>query len=401
MRVAAFTTHPIQYQVPIWRALARTPEIDLHVYYGSDFSVRDYFDKEFNAKVAWDIPLLDGYHFSFLNVPSRPTPQVNVQSMARAIQMFRPECALLCAYTPLSFFVPAYCTLVAFRIPLIYRGETTDERDARDLWRSLVRRVALPKLYRSFQQICAIGHAAEQHYRQYGVPQRTIVCSPYSVDTEHFARETERWGPLRGTIREALGFISDDVVFLYSGKLVRRKSPQLILDALSVLPESQSRRVGLIFMGDGELAAALKYYLAQRLPNIKARFVGFQNQSTVGRYYAAADCLVLPSRERETWGLVVNEAMQFGLFCIVSDRVGCRTDLVSGPRTGLIFSAENRYDLASCLSHALELFPGRRAETASECTAAVGGYTVAASTEGILSAVRSICKRNRDPACEP
>jgi glycosyltransferase involved in cell wall biosynthesis len=40
------------------------------------------------------------------------------------------------------------------------------------------------------------------------------------------------------------------------------------------------------------------------------------------------DIFVLPSKLHETWGLVVNEAMNFGLPVIVSDKVGCGEDLV-------------------------------------------------------------------------
>ena len=37
--------------------------------------------------------------------------------------------------------------------------------------------------------------------------------------------------------------------------------------------------------------------------------LGFINQSEMLQVYAAADCLALPSDTRETWGLVVNEAL--------------------------------------------------------------------------------------------
>jgi hypothetical protein len=56
---------------------------------------------------------------------------------------------------------------------------------------------------------------------------------------------------------------------------------------------------------------------------------GFLNQTEISRAYVAADCLVLPSDYRETWGLVVNEAMASGLPCIISDQCGCAEDLGS------------------------------------------------------------------------
>ena len=55
---------------------------------------------------------------------------------------------------------------------------------------------------------------------------------------------------------------------------------------------------------------------------------GFQQQEKLKDVYTVADMLVLPSLYTETWGLVMNEAMQLGVPCIVSDRVGCGPDLI-------------------------------------------------------------------------
>ena len=55
---------------------------------------------------------------------------------------------------------------------------------------------------------------------------------------------------------------------------------------------------------------------------------GFQQQEKLKDVYTVADMLVLPSLFTETWGLVMNEAMQLGVPCIVSDRVGCDPDMI-------------------------------------------------------------------------
>src|SRR5262249_39643229 len=68
-----------------------------------------------------------------------------------------------------------------------------------------------------------------------------------------------------------------------------------------------------------------------------ASFIGFLNQSEIHRAYVAADCLVLPSDAKETWGLVVNEAMASGLPCTVSDACRCAEDLVKPIRPGLCY----------------------------------------------------------------
>src|SRR5205807_3826466 len=66
VRLAYLVSHPIQYQAPMLRRIAQEPDIDLTVFFGSDFSVRDYKDAGFGVGVKWDVPLLDGYCHEFL-----------------------------------------------------------------------------------------------------------------------------------------------------------------------------------------------------------------------------------------------------------------------------------------------------------------------------------------------
>ena len=68
VRVAYLVSHPIQYQAPLLRRIAQEPDIDLTVFFGSDFSLRDYQDEGFGVDVKWDVPLLDGYRSKFLPV---------------------------------------------------------------------------------------------------------------------------------------------------------------------------------------------------------------------------------------------------------------------------------------------------------------------------------------------
>src|SRR5258708_37093021 len=68
VRLAYLVSHPIQYQAPLLRRIAQEPDIDLTVFFGSDFSLRSYQDEGFGVEVQWDVPLLDGYNSEFLPV---------------------------------------------------------------------------------------------------------------------------------------------------------------------------------------------------------------------------------------------------------------------------------------------------------------------------------------------
>jgi len=109
--------------------------------------------------------------------------------------------------------------------------------------------------------------------------------------------------------------------------------------------------------------------------------------------YLLADIFVPPSRGfYETWGLAVNEAMHLGVPCLVSDRVGCQRDLVTDGETGWVFSAEDPAALAAALARALAALadPDARDRIRSAVADRIGGYTYAATTAGLLSALASL-----------
>lgn len=65
-RIACLVTHPIQYQAPMFRHLAASPELDLTVFFLSDISMREYRDAGFGVRLKWDVSLLEGYRSEFL-----------------------------------------------------------------------------------------------------------------------------------------------------------------------------------------------------------------------------------------------------------------------------------------------------------------------------------------------
>jgi hypothetical protein len=64
--LAIVETHPVQYHAPVYRAVAEKFGIPVKTIYGSDFSVRGYFDREFGSSFAWDVDLIGGVETQFL-----------------------------------------------------------------------------------------------------------------------------------------------------------------------------------------------------------------------------------------------------------------------------------------------------------------------------------------------
>lgn len=388
--LAVIETHPIQYHAPVYRALAGLYGVPVTVIYGSDFSVNGYLDPEFGASFAWDTDLLSGYKSVFLSEVSRngarDLGEISTRGLRAAMREVAPKAVLLVGYSPRFHRAGLYQASRA-GYSVLFRGETTDHAVRRGVTKAWVRDRALRWLYRRCARLLYVGQRSHEHFRRLGVPEEKLLFSPYCVDTRTFQPGEQGRSRYRASVRRSLGIAEHDTVVLFSGKLVSRKGPDLLLRAVRQLNTEIRERIVVLFMGDGDLRAMLER-LAQVPTALRVSFLGFQNQTHLSRYYHAADVLVLPSRHSETWGLVVNEALHHGLPCVVSKDVGCAPDLIEPGVTGQLFDAGSDQSLASALQRTLPLVG--RGEVRERCRGKVGGYSVERAADGIARAYAAV-----------
>jgi len=371
--------------------LAERPELGIHVFYASDHSLRGSIDREFGVSVKWDVPLLNGYTSTLMNQRSR------LEGFSNFFEHDRKDVNNLFKNSKFAaVLVTAYRGMLHLRtiwaanrslVPVIYRAEDMDcTNPRRNPAKELIRSNFLKRLYRRIGAFASIGSCTRNHYVKHGVPEERIFFSPYCVDDELFERQRFRYAPYRDEIRRALGFAPSDFVFLFSGKMISKKNPLLIAQAIGLMPEDQ--RIGFLAVGDGVLRNELERKMRQGGRGPSA-FTGFVNQSQLGKYYLAADAFILPSAYGETWGLVVNEALAFGLPVIVSDTVGCRDDLVIHERTGYIFRSDDAFSLA----HYMRMLAGNRDlayRMGQRGKELAKNYTIAEAVQGIVAAFQFV-----------
>ena len=236
--------------------------------------------------------------------------------------------------------------LIAFTcgIPVLLRGES-NLLPAVPLWKSFFKRLILKWLFKRVSVFLAIGKYNAEFYRFYGVPEEKIFLVPYTVNNDFFISKAKELLPKRIELRKKYNILEHIPLILFSGKLIDVKKTMDLLKAFEIV--SKETRAALVFVGDGKLRKELENYTDKNdIKNVY--FTGFRNQTELPEFYAIADVFVLPS-VHEPWGLVVNEAMCFGLPVIVSDQVGAGGDLVKDGINGYIYPACNINELAKLL----------------------------------------------------
>jgi glycosyltransferase involved in cell wall biosynthesis len=309
------------------------------------------------------------------------------------LKAFGPDVVLLTAYRGL-YHLAALRAAHQLGARIIMRHEASDVAEARSFLKERARDWLLRRLYARVDRFAVIGLEARRHLVRIGVPIARVGWAPYCVDSDFMARQTDLWLPQRDRLRVDLGVQPGDTVLVFSGKLTPKKNPLLITAALAALSPVEREKVHLVVAGDGELRGELEQS-ARPLLGARLHLLGFLNQSQIGQAYAAGDALILPSVRGagETWGLVVNEAMQFRLPAIVSDGVGCHPDLITVGRTGFLFTSGDAAGLAQAIRTFLALPGAVRGILAASAEEQVRAYSIEAAADGLAHAIQASVDR--------
>jgi glycosyltransferase involved in cell wall biosynthesis len=335
--ILIFETHPIQYKAPVYQRLQQLRPGSFEVIYGTDVSMRDGYDAEFGRKVTWDAPLLDGYPHQVLH-NERGTALQGFRSLSgrgifKLLSARRPSAVLLAPFL-FEFDVWTFLCCLVLRIPIWTRTETQDEAFVHSAWKKDVRKAVYWFAYKFISHAFYIGALNREHLFLHGVPPEKMSFAPYASPLT-IPRDEPTKQRLRDETRNRLGIAPEKIAIFFSGKLIDKKNPGLILATLALLPADLVSRIHVVFVGSGELEPALREE-AKKFPG-QIHFAGFVNQSEIASYYLAADILILPSRRAgETWGLVVNEALQTGCAVIMTNAVGCSRDFGHTERVRVI-----------------------------------------------------------------
>ena len=385
-RVAHLVSHPVQYYAPLYRELARREAIDLTVFFYSAASIAAYHDPGFGRTVRWDRELLDGYRARFCPSAARTPAGAGWRrrpnwDVVRAVTEGGFDAVWLHGYNhPTSLLAAAAAR--AQGAALLIRDDQT-LLHTRPWWRRAAKAVVLRSLFRRATGLY-VGAQSRRHFAYYGIPAERLVAAPHCVDNEFFQSRAEALRSQRRTLRETFGVLDDAPVLLFCGKLIPKKQPLALLEAYARV--RRERPCWLLMVGEGIERAAIEERVARHgLPGV--RLAGFLNQSELPSAYAAADLLVLPSGWDETWGLVVNEALNFSLPAVVSDRVGCAEDLVRPGWNGFVVGHTDVGALARAIA-TLVAEPGARVLMGARGRSLIDRYSVERCADGIEAACR-------------
>jgi glycosyltransferase involved in cell wall biosynthesis len=203
-------------------------------------------------------------------------------------------------------------------------------------------------IYRHADAVAVYGEHVKRYLVEQGVTKEKIFVASHAVDNALYCQPVSSQ---EIAAQRAKLSVEGRKVVLYLGRFEEVKGLDYLLRAFARLRRDDSV---LVLAGDGTLYNKL-LTLAQQLGiEEKIRFVGYVPPEQARNYYAIADMFVLPSitmpAQKETWGLVVNEAMNQGVPVIASEAVGAAAGgLVQSGVNGFVVPERDSAALADAM----------------------------------------------------
>jgi len=324
------------YRIPVFNALARRDDIDLHVVFlaETDETQRQWLvykdEIQFSYQVLRSWRRRVGKYHCLLN-----------WGMTKALKQFSPDVIVCGGYN----YAASWITLRwarKHRVPVLLWVESTarDHRGGHTLVESLK-----TWFMRKCQGFIVPGKSSFQYLRNYGISAEAIFTAPNAVDTDFFAKHAETIRGNAASYREKLKLPPH--FFLFAGRLIPGKGVFDLLEAYMSRGLESSSQWGLVYVGNGPALSELQTRAAA-WGNIQ--FAGFAQREQLAVYYGLADAFVFPTHS-DPWGLVVNEAMACKLPIIISDAAGCAEDLVEDTWNGYKFSSGDTSHLATLMEN--------------------------------------------------
>ena len=317
------------------------PRLPLFEKLSEEFDLDVKFCKTISKDRLWSTKL-DGYSFKnevLRNISSGPL--IINYSLPFKLLFNRYDVYICAGEISLSNYIALLISKL-FRKPFIIWSGTIKDYDApTDSW---MRKTAR-KIYRFFNKLffynfadafIAYGIEAKEYYIQNGVYGGKIFIGTQVISNDQFKRVE---------ISKKDLFFPNKKIVLFLSYFYKFKCGDILINAFKKINRND---IVLIMAGAGEEEEELKA-LATRKKDIY--FPGYVQGKEKAKYYLIADIFVFPTF-RDAWGLVINEAMMYGLPIITTENAGCSKELING--NGFVVKAGNEEELRFAIEKLLD-----------------------------------------------
>ena len=341
-RINYVLSHPIQYQAPLIKYLAHKG-IKIKTLYRSNIGTKKYFDKDFKKKIKWDIDLLHGYNYEFLNhIGPNKVSKLFPLTIEFSKVFKNTDYIWLHGVKNWYNLIIILLNFIFYKKKILIRDEVHKFSKDRSLINILFNKLFYNLIDIFIFRYLVIGTANKDYYLDHKIDLKKLLLIPYVVDNDFFYKKNKNKN-------------KKYINILLASKFIKRKGIDIFLNSIKKCNQNIKFKKTIIItiIGDGEEKKNIKKYInLNKLDNIRLK--NFKNQFSLKKEYHNSDVFILPSRY-EPWGLTINEAMAAENLIIASKNVGASKDLIKHNYNGFLFKNSN--DLSNYL---LKIFKNKK-----------------------------------------
>jgi glycosyltransferase involved in cell wall biosynthesis len=275
------------------------------------------------------------------DIDDRPRREVALR-ISQVLDQVRPDIMAIPGWSSIGALVTLEWCL-RHSTPAVLMSDSTAQDFPRRPWRELIKR----RLVALYSSSLTAGKPHIEYLTNLGIPKSKIFTGYDVVDNAHFAHGAALARSQKELRRVHLGL--PEHFFLAPCRFIPEKNLANLIAAFADYRSSLGDRAwSLVLLGDGTLRTELIAQCQDLGINDCVKFTGFRQYDELPGYYGLAGAVILPS-VRDTWGLVINEAMASGLPVLVSERCGCSADLVEDGVNGYVFDPHDTKGMASLM----------------------------------------------------
>ena len=177
------------------------------------------------------------------------------------------------------------------------------------------------------------GEKTKEYVCHYGAKKDKVCIVPFTSLKKSDILDLPLSNDEKCVLKEKLKMSVDKIYLLFVGQIIERKG----VDILNEIAEQLSDDYCVMVAG-GTKENYLDTFNCQ--PSERISFLGFLQKEELKEYYEAVDIFIFPTRE-DIWGLVINEAMSYGLPIITTNACIAGIELLKNGYNGYLVRTDD------------------------------------------------------------
>ena len=345
-----FAQNYVTYHSSMYSEFFKKSKKKTIVFYEDSSGKSERIERRWGSKLNWGINITKGFKSILLKNYSKDPysgkffSRVNLQ-IPFIIFKTKPKSVFFQGYSDLSsWLILISCFFLGVKI-INWKGERVLKKNEK------ISKLKIFILKFFFFKCCTrIFYSCNgnlKYLQTFDIKKKKLLPMYCSVNNNFFQGEYKKNLINISRIKKQNNFLKKDFIIIIVANFEKRKNIKRILEILPLISEQP---IKFILVGSGNDKSDIMFY--KRRYKDKIKLTGFIDIKNISKYYSLANLYILLS-DYDPSPKTLNEALNFGLPCIVSDNIGTSSDLIKNGINGYIVKNINKFKLCNCIKRVI------------------------------------------------